>query len=226
MRRAPISLLIPLLLIPIALGADKGPTVKQIYENFRKVYLSSKNFQADFEEVTYLGGRKSTAKGRLIFARPNLLRKEYFDPKDPSKLAQLIILDGKTAWSYTPWLGQVTKQEMRGGKELLPGVGETFEKLLERYEVKLVPDEAANKKGVYKAEIRPKPELGGSKEYLEVWIDGKLWVPVQIAYHNPENKTTTIITFKNIKIDQKLDPSTFKFTPPEGVEVITVNVGR
>ena len=49
MRRAPILLLIPLIFIPIALGADKGPTVKQIYENFRKVYLSSKNFQADFE---------------------------------------------------------------------------------------------------------------------------------------------------------------------------------
>ena len=207
-----------------------GITVEEIYKNFRAVYLKFKNFQADFEEITYLGGKKSQAKGRLIFAKPNLLRKEYFDPKDPKKLAQLIVLDGKTAWSYTPWLGQVTKQDMSGQehKELLPGVGETFEKLLERYDVKLVEDKIANARGIYKVEVRAKAELGGSSggEYLEIWIRGKDWIPVQIAYHSEGDKTVTIISFKNIKLDRKLAPNTFKFTAPEGVEVITISSGK
>lgn len=233
------SALFPLIVIAIAImvslyadAVDSGAniTVEEIYRNFRTAYLKFKNFQAEFEETTYLGERKSQARGRLIFAKPNLLRKEYFDPKDPEKLAQLIVLDGKTAWSYTPWLGQVTRQDMSGGehKELLPGVGERFEKLLERYDLKQVKDEAANAKGIYKVEVRAKAKLGSpsSGEYLEIWIDGKNWIPVQIAYHNPENRTTTIISFKRIKLDQKLDPSTFKFTVPEGVEVITISDGK
>lgn len=73
--------------------------------------------------------------------------------------------------------------------------------------------------------MRAKAELGGSSggEYLEIWIRGKDWIPVQIAYHGEGDKTVTIISFKNIKLDQKLAPDTFKFTPPEGVEVITIS---
>jgi len=226
--------LIPIFLLAFIIGitapyragaVTQGPniTVEEIYKNFRAVYLKFKNFQADFEETTYLGGKKSQAKGRLVFAKPNLLRKEYFDPKDPKKLAQLIVIDGKTAWSYTPWLGQVTRQDMKGeeNRELLPGVGEGFEKLLERYEVKLVKDEVANAKGIYKVEVRAK-----NGEYLEIWIRGKDWIPVQIVYHGEGDKTVTIISFKNIKLDVKLPSDTFKFTPPEGVEVITISSGK
>jgi outer membrane lipoprotein-sorting protein len=173
------------------------------------------------------------------------LRQEYFDNVNPEQLSQLIILDGKTSWSYTPWLNQVTKTEAKG-KELLPGIGKSLEDLPKNYIMELVEDEIANPKGIYRVKLSPKQITPKSTqqesrssarqeprtpteqgvplpEIIEVWIQSKDWVPVQFSYKNQANNMLIITALKNMKLNQKLDESTFKFTVPKDAEVINIS---
>jgi outer membrane lipoprotein-sorting protein len=212
-------------------------TVDEIYRNFKATYEKTENFSADFEQTTHYQNQRSIAKGRLVFAKPNLLRQEYFDNENPEELAQLIILDGKTSWSYTPWLKQVTKTEAKG-KEILPGIGKSLENLPKNYNMELVEDEIANPKGIYRMKLSPKQIITKSTqqqpgtfiepstplpEIIEVWIRTKDWIPVQFSYKNQANDMLIVTALKNVKLNQKLDESTFKFTVPKDVEVINIS---
>jgi outer membrane lipoprotein-sorting protein len=220
-------------------------TVDEVYRNFKAAYERTENFSADFEQTTHYQNQRSIAKGKLIFGKPNLLRQEYFDNVNPEQLSQLIILDGKTSWSYTPWLNQVTKTEAKG-KELLPGIGKSLEDLPKNYIMELVEDEIANPKGIYRVKLSPKQITPKSTqqesrssarqeprtpteqgvplpEIIEVWIQSKDWVPVQFSYKNQANNMLIITALKNMKLNQKLDESTFKFTVPKDAEVINIS---
>ena len=73
-------------------------TIENVFQNFKAAYEKSKNFSAEFEETTLRAGNRSTARGRLMFSKPNLLRKKYVSHRDPTQLAQLIVLDGEYSW--------------------------------------------------------------------------------------------------------------------------------
>ena len=212
-------------------------TIDEIYRNFKATYERTENFSADFEQTTHYQNQRSIAKGRLIFGKPNLLRQEYFDNANPEELAQLIVLDGKTSWSYTPWLNQVTKTTSKG-KELLPGIGKSLENLPKNYNMELVEDEIANPKGIYRMKLSPKRVTPKSTrqeprtpieqsallpEIIEVWIRSKDWAPVQFSYKNQANDMLIVTALKNVKLNQKLDESTFKFTVPKDAEVINIS---
>lgn len=124
-------------------------TVDEVFMNFKTAYGKCKNFSADFEETTLYKTRKSVSRGRFTFGIPNLLNMEYISPRDPTKVVKTIVLDGEYAWSYTPILNEVNKQKIQNPqrREILPGTGETLEDLANNWNMKLVPDEAANSKG-------------------------------------------------------------------------------
>lgn len=201
------------------------PSALQVFENFRKVYAQTKTFSAEFTETTLMDGQKRAAKGRLVFQKPNLLNQEYFDPKDPKTVAQRIVLDGKTSWSYTPWLNQVVRKELdpKSSKELLPGAGESLERLPDQYAITLKED-AASKAKAYLLELKPKPDASGKTtgESLEVWIRKTDWLPIQIAYKNKPNDVTTIVSFDSLKLNVTPPKDAFVFTPPAGIEVVTM----
>lgn len=208
-------------------------TVKEIHLKFKATYEQTKNFSADFEQTTHHQNRRSIVKGKLVFEKPNLLRLEYFDSTNPEELVQLIVSDGKTSWSYTPYLEQVNKTEAKG-KELLPGVGKSFEQLPKNYNMELVPDDVANPKGIYRVKLflkdaasqtatRDKQQNSQLMESLEVWIHSKDWTPVQFSYTIPSHNMLVITALKNIKLNQKLNKDTFTFTVPKGVEVIDLS---
>ena len=222
----------------LVIGAQWGfaDTVDEIFHNFKVAYERSKNFSAEFEETTLQGGKKRIAKGRLVFSKPNLLRKEYFSRKDPTQIGQLIILDGGYSWSYTPMLNQVNKMRWNNSnrKELLPGAGASLEDVQKNYDMKLVPDPVANKKGVYRIELTPEPHMlpepsGGTKpsrEILEVWVQSGDWLPVQFGYRSEsddENDISVTVSLTKIQRDGELGPDTFKFVVPDGVEVIDLS---
>jgi outer membrane lipoprotein-sorting protein len=224
------------LLLTISGNYISANTVDEVFQSFKTAYEKSKNFSADFEETTFRAGNKNVARGRVAFSKPNLLRKEYVSQKDPTQLAQLIILDGEYSWSYTPLLNQVNKMRWNKSnrKELLPGVGASLEDVQKNYDIKLVADAAANAKGVYRIELTPKPHMipgaeNGAvppREILEVWVQSDEWLPVQFGYRSEsddENDMSVIVSLANIQRDQEVGADTFKFVIPDGVEVIDLS---
>lgn len=227
-----------LLTLFLIAGGQSGVayTVDEIFHKFKAAYDTSKNFSAEFEETTLQDGNKSIAGGKLAFSKPNLLRKEYLSREDTSQTVQLIILDGDYSWSYTPMLNQVNKMRWNNSNrnELLPGIGASLDDVQENYDMRLVPDSIANKKGVYQIELTPKPHLLSqpadgiqhAREILEVWVQSSDWLPVQFGYRSEREDGSTlsvIVSLKKVRRDEEIADDAFKFVIPDDVEVIDLS---
>ena len=221
-------------LLAITVNNGTADTIENVFQNFKAAYEKSKNFSADFEETTLQAGNKSIARGRLMFSKPNLLRKEYVSHKNPTQLAQLIVLDGEYSWAYTPLLNQVNKMKWgrSNRKELLPGLGASLDEAAQKFNMELVPDEAANPKGIYRIKLTPKAQMSPDveanipREIIEIWVKSDEWLPVQFGYQsesNQEGNISVIVAFVNIQRDLEMDTELFKFVIPDGVEIIDLS---
>jgi outer membrane lipoprotein-sorting protein len=164
---------------------------------------------------------------------------EYVSPKDPDQIIKTVVLDGKYVWSYVPLLNEVNKQKIQNPdkREILPGTGASLEDLSKNWNMKLVPDEAANAKGVHLLQLTPKPDLLNRsqnktqgredvREQLEIWVKEGDWFPVQFGYvtlFEDGTRRSVIISLSNIQRDQKLPPTKFKFAVPKDAEVIDLS---
>ena len=230
-------LYILMFLLTITVSNGAADTIEKVFQNFKAAYEKSKNFSADFEETTLQAGNKSVARGRLMFSKPNLLRKEYVSQRDPTQLAQLIVLDGEYSWSYTPLLSQVNKMKWgrSNRKELLPGLGASLDEAAQKFNMELVPDEVANPKGIYRIKLVPKPqvppnlEANTPREIIEIWVKSDNWLPVQFGYQTEseeQGSISVIVAFANIQRDIKMDADSFKFVIPDGAEVIDLSTNE
>ena len=221
-------------LLAITVNNGTADTIENVFQNFKAAYEKSKNFSADFEETTLQAGNKSIARGRLMFSKPNLLRKEYVSRKNPTQLAQLIVLDGEYSWAYTPLLNQVNKMKWgrSNRKELWPGLGASLDEAAQKFNMELVPDEAANPKGIYRIKLTPKAQMSPDveanipREIIEIWVKSDEWLPVQYGYQsesNQEGNISVIVAFTNIQRDLEMDTELFKFVIPDGVEIIDLS---
>lgn len=229
------NFLLPVILLSLlCVNSTYSQTVDEIFQNFKKAYEKSDNFSANFEETTLLSNRKSVARGRLMFGKPNLLRKEYVDRKDASKVVQVTVIDGEYAWTYTPILNQVNKMKWNNPerRELLPGIGASLEDVQINYDMVLVPDEFANPKGVHQIELTPKKDPkdhlmnADVKEKLLIWVKSDEWLPVQFGYESEledGTRQSVIVALTGIKRDTELAPDLFKFVVPEDAEVINLS---
>ncbi len=224
-------------LLAITVSNGSADTIESVFQNFKAAYEKSKNFSADFEETTLQVGNKSVARGRLMFSKPNLLRKVYVSRKDPTQLAQLIVLDGEYSWSYTPLLSQVNKMKWgrTNRKELYPGLGVSLDEAAEKFNMELVPDEAANPKGIYCIKLVPKPQItpnletNAPREIIEIWVKSDNWLPVQFGYQtesDEEGSLSVIVALAKIQRDLEMDADLFKFAIPDGVEVIDLSANQ
>lgn len=209
-------------------------TVDEIFQNFKKAFDKSENLSANFEETTLLSNRKSVARGRFIFGKPNLLHKAYVDRKDASKVVQTTVLDGTYAWTYTPILNQVNKMKWNKSnrKELIPGTGESLEDVQANYDMALVPDEFANPKGVHQIALTlkedPKDPLMRTnvKEKMLIWVRAEDWLPVQFGYESEledGTRQSAIIKLTDIQRNIEIAPDLFKFVVPKDAEVIDLS---
>lgn len=213
-------------------------TVEEIFTKFQNAYNNSENFSAEFEEITLYGDRKSVTIGRFIFARPNLLRKEYISKSNEQKITKTIVLDGSYAWSYVPLLNQVNKMKLNQPErgELLPGAGASLEDISNNYTMKLIPDKDVNPKGIYHINLIPKTDPlinntnlkqnSSNKEILEIWVKDGDWLPVQFGHvleFDDGTRRSVIVKMKNINRDKILPPDVFKFETPKNAEVIDLS---
>lgn len=213
-------------------------TVEEIFTNFQSAYKKSENYSATFEETTLYRNRKSVTYGRFVFAKPNLLRKEYVSKNDDKKITKTIVIDGLYAWSHVPLLNQVNKMRWNdpSRRELLPGAGASLEDISKKFTMKLVPDEDVNPIGIYLIQLIPKRLISeqneniqqdsSNKEILEIWLKKDDWLPVQFGYINEfddGSRRSVIFKMTNIERDKKLPADIFKFVTPKNAEVIDLS---
>jgi outer membrane lipoprotein carrier protein len=148
------------------------------------------------------------SSGTLWIERPNKFRWDYDVP-----FKQQIVSDGKTIWVYDKELQQVTVRALTGGlgdtpAVLLAGRG----RLEEKFTIKSLDKQGS----LAWAQLIPKSKDGGFEDIRLGFEQGRLRVLEMIDGFGQ----TTRVTLRDAKENLRIEPATFIFIPPKGVDVV------
>lgn len=157
------------------------------------------------------GPEAEPARGRVEFAKPGRMRFEYEAP-DPS----LVVSDGKTLWIYDPTAKEVQVLPVDQGFlsaaaiQFLLGQG----RLVESFEVSALacaPD---------RSELGLRPRAEATYDRIEIAVDPNGWIRESTVLDLLGNRTH--LAFDDIETGGALGAERFRFEPPAGVRVLTL----
>jgi len=192
------------LLASAASGAEATQRLDQFFRGLSTL-------RAEFKQtVTAQEGEEvaDESRGELLIARPGKFRLHYTEPYE-----QLYVADGKRVWLYDKDLAQVTVKNQRRALGSTPALLlSSTEPLTNNFKV----SEEGDREGLSWVRLEPREEdatfdsvhlglFGGSLKVMEM-VDGL--------------GQRTRIEFVQLARNARIDPASFRFTPPEGVDVI------
>jgi outer membrane lipoprotein carrier protein len=181
-------------------------------KNLNALLAKMTSMQAHFEQHTLDPKNQplQTLSGEMQVKRPGFFRWDTVKP-----FAQQIIANAQTVWIYDPELQQATKQKL--DKQ----VGNTPALLLSGDSRKIassfiVSQEKTNVKNQAAFILKPK-DKEAVFESLRVSFIGSKMNSMQLKDSLGQK---TDIFFSQIKLNGKISPTVFQFTPPKDVDVI------
>ena len=198
-----------------------GLEVAHILDRVQHRYAAG-DFEADFVQESHLKamGMVDTAKGRLYFGGPGMMRWHYKTPEE-----YLIISDGETVWIYRPEENQVMlgrSVDYFGGKEGADFFGKPGE-LAKEFILELAPKKL-QEKDHYVLRLVPRTERPGLVE-LYLFISKETFdVLKSVSYNAFGDKTT--LRFDRYRFNRGIDPSLFVFEIPNGADVVQLQDER
>jgi outer membrane lipoprotein carrier protein len=179
-------------------------------ERFSQFINSTQSARGDFEQQIFdrAGKMVQESRGTLAFSRPGKFRWAYEKP-----YAQLIVGDGERIWVYDKDLNQVTV------RKLDKALGSTPAALLagnnEAMRAFTLSDQGA-RDGLEWVEALPRDKEGNFEKILMGFGPAGL----QLMRLSDSFGQTTVLKFNSLQRNPKLDPSLFRFSPPQGADVI------
>jgi len=179
-------------------------------ERFSEFMSGTLTARGEFEQRIFDSNHKlvQESRGVLAFSRPGRFRWSYLKP-----YAQLIVGDGSKVWIYDEDLKQVTV------KKLDQALGSTPAALLagnnEAMHAFTLSD-IGTKDGLEWLEALPRDrESNFEKIRMAFGVSG-----LQIMELVDSFGQTTVLRFKSLERNPKLDSGLFRFSPPKGADVI------
>jgi outer membrane lipoprotein carrier protein len=214
-RRRVFGLAALALVAPLA-GAARAESPEALLRCVQARYGSLQDLSATFVQESRVAslGRPRTRAGRLFLRPPGRMRWEY-DPPDP----QLIVADGSKLWLYRPDRRQAVVQPMDASLSrqtpflFLLGKGDLANEF--SWDERDVPRGAG---GAVPVVLRPRVESADLTRLTLEIVPGECRLAgtvVEDAYGN-----VTRLAFSAEKADPALNPALFRFTPPEGTEIV------
>lgn len=191
----------------LAAGAARADAVDSLREFARE----AKSGRASFTQVVTSpdGAKKKTSSGSFDFARPNRFRFAYTKPFE-----QLIVADGLKVWIYDADLQQATVRNMDKALGATPAAllaGGTLERDFE-----LRPLPAAQ--GLEWVEALPRDKGEGVQlRSLKVGFQGKALAAIELVDAFGQR---SLLSFSGLATNVTHAPETFRFVPPQGVDVL------
>ncbi len=177
---------------------------------FTQFLSGTQSARSEFEQqiVDRNGKVLQQSRGNMAFARPGKFRWTYLKP-----YAQLIVGDGSKVWIYDEDLRQVTVKQLGQALSatpaaLLAGNNE----VLKAFQL----SEQGAREGLEWIEAVPRDKEGG---FERVRIGFGFSGPQAMELMDSFGQTTAL-RFSAFQRNPRLDPATFRFTPPPGADVI------
>jgi outer membrane lipoprotein carrier protein len=192
-----------LLMMPLAAQADGVSSLKKFYDQTNAV-------KADFHQtVTDKQGQKiQEVYGQMQLKRPNKFRWDYHKPFE-----QQIISDGKQVWLYDTELAQVSVRELSKALGSSPAALLAGDDGLDK-NFRLV--NAYRKDGLDWVSTNPKDSDTGFNKISLAFKNDVLQEMDMIDSFGHQTK----IVFSNVVHNPVIEPKTFLFQPPKGVDVV------
>ena len=179
-------------------------------ERFHAFVRGTQSARADFAQTMYDRNRKlvQESSGSFMFQRPGRFRWTYAKP-----YAQVIVGDGEKVWIHDQDLNQVVVRKLERA------IGSTPAALLAgsaEVEQAFELSEAGNADGLEWLEARPLVrESGFERIRMGFGVAGIEAMELVDPFGQ-----TTLLRFSNFSRNPRLEPSTFRFIPPKGVDVL------
>ena len=203
MSQLKAALLSCLLMLPLAAQADGVTSLKKFYNETHAV-------KADFHQiVTDKQGQKiQEVYGEMQLKRPNKFRWDYHKPFE-----QQIISDGKQVWLYDTELAQVSVRELSKALGSSPAALLAGDDSLDK-NFRMV--NAYRKDGLDWVTTNPKDSDTG---FNKISLGFKNDVIQEMEMIDSFGHQTKIL-FSNVVHNPVIEPKTFLFQPPKGVDVV------
>jgi outer membrane lipoprotein carrier protein len=173
--------------------------------NLKILLQSIHSFQADFSQSLYnsSGNTLKQYQGNIALKPPHLFRWEITSP-----LKQLTLSDGPHLWTYDADLKQVLVQSVKKSKTLTPAMvlSETGTGILNNFFI-----------SQQKEWFILKPKANAMVKKISLLFSKNQLVEMQLLDNLGQ---TTVIQFSNIKMNQPLPKSFFKFKIPKDADVV------
>lgn len=176
-----------------------------------QVLSASGKFQQTVKNDANADNKPETQSGDFAFQRPGKFIWNVNQPYD-----QLVVSNGSQIYQYDPDLEQVTQRSSGSSVSnspaaLLFGSGS----LADTFEIKDLP----NQNNTHWLQAVPKQKDAG---FVHVDIGFKNGLPVQLNLLDSFGQTTEI-SFTDFKINPEFSADKFKFTVPEGVDLVKMD---
>ncbi|OFZ88923.1 MAG: outer membrane lipoprotein carrier protein LolA [Betaproteobacteria bacterium RBG_16_64_18] len=179
-------------------------------DRFAQFLSTTQSAKGEFEQkVVDQGGRiVQQSRGTLAFKRPGKFRWTYVKP-----YAQIIVGDGTRVWIYDEDLRQVTVRRVDQAltstpAALLAGNNEAMRAFR-------ISDEG-EKDGLEWLEAVPRDKEGGFERVRMGFGSGGLEA---MEFYDSFGQIT-LLRFTSLARNPGLDPSTFRFSPPKGADIV------
>ncbi|MDQ3036936.1 MAG: outer membrane lipoprotein carrier protein LolA [Myxococcota bacterium] len=217
MKRRALLLVIPVTVLAPRLASAQGrPSASEVAASMQSFYGQRRTVQSRFTQtfVSRVYRRTQTSRGRLSIQRPGRIRFDYDEPS-----GKVLVSDG-TSWTmYEP---------IEGG----PGQysrGSTAAASTTAFGILMGTVDLADYRQSLRAPVRSDPphtdalELvpsAPSPHYRRIvaYVDRRSehrGVVRRVSIEDPDGNGNQF-DFTELRFDQALDPSTFRFTPPRG----------
>jgi outer membrane lipoprotein carrier protein len=195
----------------LALAALSSPPVRANgLDDFLAFNAATKTATARFDQRAFDRSGKvvDRSSGSFSFARPDRFRWAYEKPHQ-----QLLVADGSKLWIYDPDLAQVTVKRIDAAisstpAALLAGRDDITKLFTLR--------DAGAADGLAWVEALPKAKDTGF-ERVRLGLKGRTLAAMELY---DQLGGHTMLRFEDLKANPPLPPSTFRFTPPKGADVI------
>jgi outer membrane lipoprotein carrier protein len=178
-------------------------------ERFQSYVRTTQAARGEFTQKVFdkSGKMVQDSRGSFAFLRPGRFRWTYVKPQ------QLIVGDGERVWIHDADLNQVTVRKVQRvlgatPAALLAGASD----IANSFDLK----EAGTREGLEWLEAKPREKEAGF-ELVRLGLSTGGVEAMELIDHFGQ---TTHLRFSNVVRNPQIEPSTFRFTPPKGADVL------
>lgn len=201
----------PVLVPLLALGLFAGTAQAGGRESLDAFTRGLKGLDGQFTQDVFdsKGKRKESASGRVALSTPRQFRWEYVKP-----YPQLIVADGAKVWVYDPDLKQVTVRPQGVEEQNSPLAALIDPNKLDR---DFIVRDGGREGGLDWLELLPKQAENSTFQSARLGFDAKGLARMRIIDGLGQR---TDIGFSGWKRNPAFAASTFRFSPPKGVDIV------